>query len=148
MLVKNLSVFFDSALKFDKQLSSVVKTIFYHLRVLAKVKSLLSYKDFERVIHAFILRRVDYFLYVDINHASLVHLVQNAATRLLTGVPKYEHFTTVLISLDWLPFHHRINFKVLVLVFKTWNGQASACRARSHENAYKLHSKYKLKLVV
>lgn len=73
-----------------------------------------------------IKRRLNYILYMDINHTYLVHLVQNEATRLLTAVPKREHITPVLISLDWLPFHLRINFKVLVLVFKTWNGLASA----------------------
>lgn len=38
-LVKNLGVFFDSSLTFDKQISSVVKTsffFFFHFRVLAR----------------------------------------------------------------------------------------------------------------
>ncbi len=51
---KNLGVLFDSGLKFDKQINSVVKSCFYHLRRLAKVKPVLSLKNFEIVIHAFV----------------------------------------------------------------------------------------------
>ncbi len=42
--VKNLGVIFDSGLKFNKQINSVVKSCFYHLRCLAKVKPFLSQK--------------------------------------------------------------------------------------------------------
>ncbi len=106
--------------------STVVKTIFFHLSVLAKVKPFLSFKDFERVILAFISSRLDYCnsLYMGINQASLnrLQIVQNAAARLLTGVRKREHITPVLISLHWLPIHYRIDFKVLLLVFKALDG--------------------------
>ncbi len=52
--VKNLGVEFDVSLKFDKQINSVVKSFFFHLRLLAKVKSFLSTSHFEKVIHVFI----------------------------------------------------------------------------------------------
>lgn len=41
--VKNVGVVFESALKFDKQVNAVVKSIIFHLRPLAKVKSLFFY---------------------------------------------------------------------------------------------------------
>jgi len=52
--MKNLGVQFDSSLKFDKQISSVVKSCFFHLRSIAKVKPFLSPCAFEKIIHAFI----------------------------------------------------------------------------------------------
>ncbi len=58
--VKNLGVLFDSGLKFDKRINSVVKSCFYHLWRLAKVKPFLSLKNFEIVIHVFITSRLDY----------------------------------------------------------------------------------------
>lgn len=80
---RNLGVIFDSAFKFDKQISSVVKTSFFHLRLLAKVKQYMLPKDFERVIHAFITSRLDYCnsLYAGLDQSSLrrLQLVQNAA---------------------------------------------------------------------
>ena len=83
--------------------NSVVKSSFYHLRLLSKIKSVLSFNDFERVIHAFISTPLDYcnVLYVGVNQVSLarLQLVQNAAARLLTGARKYEHITPILESL-------------------------------------------------
>ncbi len=45
--VKNLDVVFDSELKFDKQINSVVSASFFQLRGLRKLKSLLSFGDLE-----------------------------------------------------------------------------------------------------
>ncbi len=56
---KNLGVVHDSSFKLDKQISSV-KTSFFELRLLAKVKPYLCQQDFERVIHAFITSCLDY----------------------------------------------------------------------------------------
>ncbi len=87
--VKNLAVVFDSELKFDKQINSVVSASFFQLRGLCKLKSLLSFGDLETVIHAFISTRLDYCnaLYAGVNQFSLsrLQLVQNAAGPLLNG---------------------------------------------------------------
>jgi len=59
--VKNLGVIFDDRLKFDRQVSLVMKSSFNHLRILSKVKGYLPPRDLETVIHAFINTRLDYF---------------------------------------------------------------------------------------
>ena len=57
-------------------------------------------------------------------------MVQNAAARMLTGTKKREHITPVLAQLHWLPvqlgaqFKFRIDFKILLFVFKALNGSA------------------------
>ena len=51
-----------------------------------------------------------------------VQLIQNAAARLLTRTKKRDHITPILKSLHWLPVHFRIDFKVLLLVYKSLNG--------------------------
>ncbi len=93
---------------------------------MAKVKPFLPRKEFESVIHAFISSRLDYCntLYVGLDQSSLqrLQLVQNAAARLLTGTKKYEHITPVLASLHWLPVRFKIEFKILLFVFKILNG--------------------------
>ena len=124
--VKNLGVIFDPQLNLDRQINAVVKSCFFHLRMIAKIKPVLSRPDLERVIHATISSRLDYCnaLYVGINQSSLdrLQLVQNAAARLLTGTRKREHITPVLANLHWLPVRYRIQFKVLLFVFKALNG--------------------------
>ncbi len=51
-----------------------------------------------------------------------LQLIQNAAARILTRTRKSEHITPVLRSLHWLPVTFRIDFKVLLFVYKSLNG--------------------------
>ncbi len=51
-----------------------------------------------------------------------LQLIQNAAARILTRTRKSEHITPVLRSLHWIPVTFRIDFKVLLLVYKSLNG--------------------------
>lgn len=126
--VTNLGFKMDCNLNLDRQISAVVKSSFFHLRQLAKVKHLLPKRHLETVIHAFITSRLDYCnaLYFGVSQSSLarLQLVQNAAARLLTGARKREHITPILASLHWLPVHFRVNFKILLYVFKSLNGTA------------------------
>ncbi len=114
--VKNLGVFFDS------------ETSFFLLRKLSKLKSILSYKDLEIVLQAFISTRLDYCnaLYLGISESLVARLqyVQNAAARILTNTKKRDHITPVLISLHWLPVKYRIQYKVLMFVYKALHNQA------------------------
>ncbi len=126
--VTSLGITIDSDFKFDKQINSVLKSCFYHLRLLSKVKPFLSFNLFEQIVHAFISSRLDYCnaLYSGVSHKALsrLQLVQNAAARLLTGAKKREHITPILASLHWLPVNFRIDFKILLFVFKALNGLA------------------------
>uniref|UniRef100_A0A3B5PWL6 Reverse transcriptase domain-containing protein n=3 Tax=Xiphophorus maculatus TaxID=8083 RepID=A0A3B5PWL6_XIPMA len=125
---RNLGFTFDSSLKLHKQVSSVVKSSFYHLRLLAKVKSYFGFKDFERLIHAFITTRLDYCnsLYRGMEKSQIqrLQMIHNAAARLLTGTRKHDHIRPTLASLHWLPVFYRIDFKILLLTFKVLNGLA------------------------
>ncbi len=106
----------------------VIKSSFFQLRQLSKLKSFLSFKDFEIIIHICISSRLDYCngLYVGIDQASLTRLqmVQNAAAHLLMGARNQGHITPILASLHWLPIRFRIDFTILILVFKALNGLA------------------------
>ncbi len=58
--VRNSGVWFDNNLTFDKLISTVVKSCFYHLSLLTKVKPFLSLKKFEMFMHTFVISRLDY----------------------------------------------------------------------------------------
>ncbi len=126
--VKNLEVIFDFDLKFDKQINSVVRASFFQLKRLGKLKPLLTCKDLETVIHAFISSRLDYCnaLYAEISQSPLsqLHIVQNAAARFLTGTKNREHISPIQAFLHWLPVKQLFNFKVLTYVFKALHGLA------------------------
>ena len=48
----------------------------------------------------------------------------NSAARMITGTRKYDNIKPVLKGLHWLPMNERVQFKVLVLVFKALHGLA------------------------
>lgn len=126
--VRNLGVSLDESLNFDKQISSVISSSFYQLRLLSKVKPFLNSKSLEMVVHAFITTRVDYCnsLYCGISktQTAQLQLVQNAAARFLSNSRKSDHITPILRSLHWLPINLRIDFKIILFVYKSISNQA------------------------
>lgn len=123
---RNPGVIFDSELKFHKQINSVVKGCYFHVRNIAKLKSILSLNNMKIITTAFGSSRLDYcnspYLGVGQSPLSCLQLVQNAAVRLLTGTRKRDSITPVLVHR--LPVKYRIDFKVLLFVFKATHGLA------------------------
>ncbi|KAF7654004.1 hypothetical protein LDENG_00075870, partial [Lucifuga dentata] len=126
--IKNLGVIFDSRLTFQPHIKSITKTAFFHLSNIAKIRPILSLRDAETLIHAFVSSRLDYcnVLLSGLPNYAIrsLQLVQNAAARLLTKTRKYDHITPVLASLHWLPVQARADFKVLLLTYKALHGLA------------------------
>ena len=60
-LAKKLGVLLDPDLNFESHISNVTKTASYHLRNIPKVQPFLSQTDTERLMHAFITNRLDYW---------------------------------------------------------------------------------------
>ncbi len=53
-------------------------------------------------------------------------MIQNAAARLVFNEPKRAHVTPLFVSLHWLPVAARIQFKTLMLAYRTATGSAPA----------------------
>ncbi|KAF7644945.1 hypothetical protein LDENG_00213220 [Lucifuga dentata] len=123
-----LSVIFDGDLSFNRQVNSVVRSSFFQLRAISKIWHFLSPSNLERLIHALISSRLDYCnsLYHGISQAAIscLQLIQNVAARLLTRSKKRDHIIPMLASLHWLPIHFTINFKILLIVYKSLHGLA------------------------
>ncbi len=116
-----------TSLKWINRLT-VVQTCFFHLCHIAKVKPFPNFSDTQKIIMLF--SRLDYCnsLNCGINKSILdwLKLVQNAADGLLTRTRKYEHITPILASQNWLPVKYRIEFKILLMVFKSIINRAPA----------------------
>ncbi len=128
--VKNLGVILDSNLSFEKHISNVTKTAFFHLRNIAKLRNMLPVSDAEKLVHAFMTSRLDYCNALlggcPASSINKLQVVQNAAARVLTRSRKYDHITPILQSLHWLPIKYRISYKILLLTYKALNGLAPA----------------------
>ncbi|KAL0148410.1 hypothetical protein M9458_056310 [Cirrhinus mrigala] len=124
--VRNLGVILESDLSFSSHVKAVTKSAYYHLKNIARIRCFVSSQDLEKLVHAFITSRVDYCngLLTGLPKKTIrqLQLIQNAAARILTRTRKSEHITPVLRSLHWLPVIFRIDFKVLLLIYKSLNG--------------------------
>ncbi len=126
--VRNLGVLFDSNLSFDSHVSSIFKIEFFNLKNISKLRPMLSMLNAEMLIYVFMTSRLDYckallggFSARLINN---LQMVQNAAARVVTRTRNYDHISPVLSTLHWLPIKHCIDFKILLITYKTLNGLA------------------------
>lgn len=126
--VRNLGVTFDAEMTLHPHFKKVCQAAYLHLRNIALIRPALTDKAAECLIHAFITSRLDFCnsLYAGLPSSSLnmLQAVQNAAARLLTRNGKYDHVTPILCQLHWLPITSRIQYKILLLVYKALNGLA------------------------
>ena len=104
------------------------KGSYFQLRNIGLIRKYLSSDTAAQLVHAFVTSRLDYansLLYgVPDIHLDKLQRVQNTAARVISLTRKYDHITPVLKSLHWLPVKLRIDFKILLLVFKIINDMA------------------------
>ena len=124
--VRNLGAWFDSTLSMGTHINKVCKSGFYYLHNLRKIRKYLSQDCLSTLIHAFITSRLDYcnsLMYgLPQRQISKLQRLQNAAARLALDLSKFCHITPALRQLHWLPVVKRIQFKILLLTFKSIHG--------------------------
>jgi hypothetical protein len=125
---RNLGFIFDSDLSHKKQISSVCRTSFHHIRQLRQIRSSLDTSSAVVLANALVSSRLDYCnsLYYGLPDSSLHKLqrVQNALARVVCpGVKRHHHITPILRKLHWLPIKQRILFKIATLTFATLQNQ-------------------------
>ncbi|KAF7647277.1 hypothetical protein LDENG_00174860 [Lucifuga dentata] len=140
--IKNLGVIFDSRLTFQPHIKSITKTAFFHLSNIAKIRPILSLRDAETLIHAFVSSRLDYcnVLLSGLPNYAIrsLQLVQNAAARLLTKTRKYDHITPVLSELltPYTPARPLRSLDAALLVIPSINKKSLGFRAFAYRAPY------------
>ena len=108
--------------------SNVVKVGYFHLRQLRIIRKYLTVQATKTLVHATIVSRLDYAnaLLYGIPEKQLERLqrLQNHAARLITNDSSSVHSKDILKRLHWLPVRARIQYKILLLTFKSLNGLA------------------------
>ena len=119
---------FDEKLNMNKQILNTCRSAWLQLRQIGKIRSYLDRPSAERLIHTFVISRLDQnngLLYgaPDFLLKKLVR-VQYGAARILTRCQPRIHMMPILCNLHWLPVPFRISFKLLLLTYKALNGLA------------------------
>jgi len=126
--VRNLGGYLDQILSMEVQVSQVSKSCRFQLRIISRIRCYLTTEACKTLIQSLVISRLDYM-----NHLLIgckkelikkLQQVQNLAARIITKTGKYDHISSVLRDLHWLPVHFRIHFKVACLVYKALRGLA------------------------
>ena len=125
---RNLGAVFDSAMDMKAHVNSVCRSGYMHIRTIGKIRHLLPQKVTEQLTHAFVTSRLDScnsLLYgLPAVLTDKLQRLQNTAARLVTRTRKYDHITSVLRQLHWLPIQQRIVFKILLQTYRALHGMA------------------------
>lgn len=125
--VKSLGIYLDDKLSLKRQVNAVVSSVAYTLKICKKVLPYLPLDCKKTVILAVVISKLDYCngLYLNIQEGLLhkLQLLQNAAARLLTGIPKHASISMEIKKLHWLPVRKRVHFKALCLVHRALHGK-------------------------
>ena len=126
--VRDLGVYVDSQLSYDKHVSKTVSSCVSRLCQINRVKHVFDKRTLKLVINALVFSRLFYCSSVWSNTAKKnvdkLQLVQNFAARIVANKRKYEHVTPILRSLNWLPVRDQLYFRDAVLAFKCMSGLA------------------------
>ena len=122
---KNLGVIFDNTLSMNDNINLICKKSFNGIRNISTIRKLNTTKV---IAQALVCSRIDFnkSLYYGLPQKQIQRLqrIQNCAARLIFRKRKFDHITSCLIELYWLPVYARITFKVLVLTYKCLNDMA------------------------
>ena len=125
-VVKNVGVWIDKNLDMTSHVNKIVS---HSYKDIGKVRSVLSQKHTEMLVHSVVSSRLDYCnsLFFNMSKANLNKLqkVQNTAARLVLRKRKRESISNDIKKLHWLRIESRVIFKILLLVFKSVHGMCS-----------------------
>ncbi len=92
------------------------------------IRPFLTEHAAQLLVQALVISRLDYcnalLAGLPSNTIKPLQMIQNAAARLVFNEPKRAHVTPLFVSLHWLPVAARIQFKTLMLAYRTTTGSA------------------------
>ena len=120
---KILGVSFDQKMTLNQHITNTCKSAYFQIRRINSIRQYLTDNAVKTLTQAIVISRLDYCNSVCIGlpmkSIHRLQLAQNAAARVVKRPPKREHMTPVLRDLHWLPMIKRVQFKILLLVFKS-----------------------------
>ena len=110
------------------QVGKILRSGWYGIYKIGHLRKYLDQKMSEKLVHAFITSHLDYcnglLAGLPDTEISRLQRLQNASARVVTRAKRIEHISPVLCDLHWLPVHLRVNFKILLTMYKCSIGQA------------------------
>ncbi len=126
--VRNLGVIFDDQLTLKEHIAKTAQSCRFGLYYIRKIRPFLTEHAAQLLVQALVISRLDYcnalLAGLPSNTIKSLQMIQNAAARLVFNEPKRAHVTPLFVSLHWLPVAARIQFKTLMLAYRTTTDSA------------------------
>ena len=126
--VRNVGVIIGTKFTMEPHINKTMQIDFLKIRQISYCRKFLTPSAAKTLIHAYITSTLDYcngLLHgLPRNVVAKLQSILNTAARLVTKTRKYEHITPVMINLHWIPIQCKIQFKLLLLIFKSLHGLA------------------------
>ncbi len=111
----------------EPNIAKTARSCRFALHNIRKIRPFLTEHAAQLLVQALVISR-DYcnalLAGLPSNTIKPLQMIQNAAARLVFNEPKRAHVTPLFVSLHWLPFAARIQFKTLMLAYRTTTGSA------------------------
>ena len=128
LLEKVINAPLDKQLNMNDQITSVSKSVNYHLRNIGRIRKYVDKETCHTIVRTLITSRLDYCNSLDNGtfgkNVDRLQKLQNKAARTIYCEPKHTHTSSLINELHWLPIRKRIQFKSLTSTYKCPNNQA------------------------
>ena len=125
--VRNLGSWFESNMCMSIHIDKICSKAFHGLYKIRQIRKFLSPESTKTLVQAFVTSHLDYCNSLPFGvpkyQTDRLYKVLNAAARLIFRIPKFDHISSALSHLHWLPVTYRVHFKLLLLVYKSLNNQ-------------------------
>ena len=130
--IRDFGVILDNGLDMSAQVSNACRGAYFHLFRIAKIRKCLNTAACKTLVHSLVTSRIDYGKQVLYGISDrLLHrldMVQRSAARVVLRIRHGDRqsMTAALKQLHWLPVKWRVEYKLLVLVFRALHDQTLA----------------------
>ena len=121
-VTRYLGAYLNTTLNLKQHIKIKCKAAMLNLLKIKAIRKYLTTEACTKAVITLVMSHLDYANSIlnGLPKASICQLqrVQNMAANIVLQRNKFESSSKCLKELHWLPIHHRINFKVITLVFK------------------------------
>ena len=119
---KNLGVYLDSKMSFDKQVPETCRAWYFHIRALRHICASLTTEASKTIAAAIVDSWLDFcnslLAGTSVSNLTRLQRVQNTIALVVAQKPRFCDITPVLSDLHWLPVRQRISFKIATVTFR------------------------------
>jgi hypothetical protein len=128
--VKYLGVVIDENLTLQKHNAAKCRVAALNIQYISSIRKHLTLESAKQLCYSLVLSHIDYcnVLFMGLPDSTLAKLqrIQNWAAKVALQRRKHDSSHSALYELHWLPVKYRVQFKILLFVFKALRGLTPA----------------------